>query len=451
MNIKHRVTRRSFMKSLGVTAAASSLAGTVNWAAQPSQGSAGKPALLGGTPVHQGPWASWPQEGPPDEAIMMGALQEKRWCYLRSGAHFCRDYEKQLGSDYGAHVMLTNAGTTALHACLHAMDIGPGDEVLVTGESFVASMQSILNLFALPIFVDVDPATGLMDADLLEQAVSPHTKAIMPVHLYGAACDMDKVLAVAKEHNLKVIEDACQSPYVEWGGHKLGTIGNCGAVSFNVWKTLGCGEGGMIVTTDDGVARTCDAFRNNGRTSEPHSGFMGMNYRPTEFQAALLLTQTERYKRQAPVRQRNAAFLDRGLARIPGLDPFKVYAKTRCHNYYDYLMHYDTEAMGGLSIDRFTSALRAEGIPCSSDPKADIMSHHNSLDRLYQGRHFRAVCTPEQLKRAEASRACPRALHLVRNQVGFDQSMLLGSQSDMESILEAVERIRNHAGALMKT
>ena len=100
-------------------------------------------------PVHQGPWPSWPQEGPPDEAIMMKALQEKRWCYLRSGAHFCRDYEKQLGSDYGgAHVMLTNAGTTALHACLYAMDIGPGDEVLVTGESFIATMQSILNLFA---------------------------------------------------------------------------------------------------------------------------------------------------------------------------------------------------------------------------------------------------------------------------------------------------------------
>ena len=451
MNIKCRVTRRSFMQSVGFTAAASSLAGSVNWAAQPTQGSAGKPALLGGTPVHPGPWPSWPQEGPPDEAIMMKALQEKRWCYLRSGAHFCSDYEKQLGSDYGAHVLLTNAGTNALHACLYAMDIGPGDEVLVTGESFVASMQSILNLFALPIFVDVDPASGLMDADLLEQAVSPHTKAIMPVHLYGAACDMDKVMAVAKKHHLKVIEDACQSPYVEWDGHKLGTIGNCGAVSFNVWKTLGCGEGGMIVTTDDGVARACDAFRNNGRTSEPDPGFMGMNYRPTEFQAALLVTQTEQYKRQAPIRQRNAAFLDRGLARIPGLAPFKVYAKTRCHNYYDYFMHYDTEAMGGLPIDRFTSALRAEGIPCSSDPHADIMAHHNSLDRLYQARHFRNVCTPEQLKRGEASRACPRALHLVRNQVGFDQSLLLGSQRDMENILEAVERIRNHAGELMKT
>jgi len=106
--------------------------------------------------------------------------------------------------------------------------------------------------------------------------------------------------------------------------------------------------------------------------------------------------------------------------------------------------------MGGLPIDRFTKALRAEGTPCSSDPNADIMSHDKSLDRLYQARHFRGVCTPEQLKRAEASRACPRALHMVRNQVDLSQSLLLGSQSDMEAILEAVERIRKNAGALMK-
>jgi dTDP-4-amino-4,6-dideoxygalactose transaminase len=204
MNADCGVTRRSFIKTVGFTAAASSQAGASTWASQTGRASAGKPALLGGTPVHQGPWPDWPQEGPPDGAIMMKALQEKRWCYLRSGAHFCKDYEKQLRTDYGgAYILLTNAGTTALHACLYAMDVGPGDEVLVTGESFVATMQSILNLFALPIFVDVDPATGLMDPGLLEQAVSPHTKAIMPVHLYGAACDMDAVMAVAQKHNLR--------------------------------------------------------------------------------------------------------------------------------------------------------------------------------------------------------------------------------------------------------
>lgn len=447
MKADRNLTRRSFMTSMGLGIAASTLAGTSLWGAEPI----GKPAILGGTPVHKGPWPSWPQQGPPDEANMMKALQEKRWCYLRSGAHFCKDYEKQLSSDYGgAHIMLTNAGTTALHACLYAMDVGPGDEVLVTGESFIATMQSILNLFALPIFVDVDPATGLMDPDLLEQAITPHTKAIMPVHLYGAACDMDAVMAVAKKHNLKVIEDACQSPYVEWDGRKLGTIGDCGAVSFNVWKTLGCGEGGFIVASDDKVAQVCDAFRNNGRASGSDVGYMGMNYRPTEFQAALLLTQTEQYKRQAPIRQRNAAYLDRGLAQIPGLEPLKVFPKTRYHNYYHYVVRYDADAMGGLPISQFTRALRAEGIPCSSNPNADIMSRHHSLDRSLRSRHFRKSCTHAQLQRCEASRACPRALHQVRNQIGFSQSLLLGSQSDMDTLLEAVQRIRRHVDALAK-
>ena len=362
MNTGTHVTRRSFMKSVGLSAAVSSMVGAPTWGTSASRsGSQGQPALLGGTPVRRQSWPSWPQQGPADEDIIKKALQEKRWCYLRPGAHFCKDYEHQLRQDYdGAHILLTNAGTTALHTCLYAMDVGPGDEVLVTGESFIATTQAILNLYALPIFVDVDPATGLMDHNLMEQAISPHTKAIMPVHLFGAACDMDRIMAIAAKHRLKVIEDACQSPYVEWDGHKLGTIGDCGALSFNVWKTLGCGEGGMVVTKSDEVAQACDAFRNNGRTSMSAKGFMGMNYRPTEFQAALLMTQTKRYKQQAPIRQRNAATLNQGLTQIPGLEPLKVFPKTKYHNYYNYIVRYDAKAMAGLSIDKFTHTMNDE-------------------------------------------------------------------------------------------
>lgn len=452
MNTATNVTRRSFMKSLGLSAAASSMAVLPTWGAPVNLGAAkAKPALLGGKPVHSQAWPSWPQEGPADEEIILKALREKRWCYLRHGAHFCKDYEKQLRDDYdGAHIMLTNAGTTALHTCLCAMDVGPGDEVLVTGESFIATMQAILNAYALPIFVDVDPATGLMDPGLMEKAITPHTKAIMPVHLYGASCDMDAIMTIAKNYQLKVIEDACQSPYVEWKGRKLGTIGDCGAVSFNVWKTLGCGEGGFVVTTSDEVAQACDAFRNNGRTTMSKKGFMGMNYRPTEFQAALLLTQTKRYKEQAPIRRKNAEYLDRGLGQIPGLSPLKVHPQTKYHNYYNYHMRYHAEAMNGLSVDQFTRALRAEGIPCSSRADADIMSQHHSLDRLLQSRHFRKCCTPEQLKRCDASRKCPQALDLKQSQVMLNQYMLLGSQSDMDDILNAMSKIQRHAAALAK-
>jgi dTDP-4-amino-4,6-dideoxygalactose transaminase len=441
------------MKSMGLTAAASSVAGNVTWGASAlHSGSVARPALLGGTPVRQQSWPAWPQQGRADEDIMIKALQEKRWCYLRSGAHFCRDYEETLRRDYdGAHVLLTNAGTTALHACLYAMDVGPGDEVLVTGDSFIATMQAILNLFALPIFVDVDPTTGLMDPRLIEQAITPHTKAIMPVHLFGASCDMDAVMRIAAKHGLKVIEDACQSPYVEWDGRKLGTIGDCGALSFNVWKTLGCGEGGLIISAHDEVAHACDAFRNNGRTSMSNEGFMGMNYRPTEFQAALLVTQTEQYKQQAPIRRRNAAHLNQGLAEIPGLDPLRVLPQTKYHNYYNYIVRYDADAWGGLPIDKFTSAMRAEGIPCGCQPDARTMSQHHSLDRQLQSRHFRKICTPEQLQRCEASRACPQALHLARHQVQFSQSLLLGTQADMDDILNAARKIHSHAQALAKT
>jgi len=450
MNDKPNITRRSFMTSVGVTALVASLSDVPAWSASAGQSKAGRPALLGGTPVRTRGWPGWPQEGPADEEIMKKALQEKRWCYLRSGAHFCKDYEKELSRDYdGAHIMLTNAGTTALHTCLYALDVGPGDEVLITGDSFIASVQSVLNLFALPIFIDIDPATGLMDPALIEQAITPHTKAIMPIHLWGASCDMDAIMPIANKHGLKVVEDACQSPYVEYDGRKLGTIGDCGAISFNVWKTLGCGESGAIVTTKDDIARACDAFRNNGRTSGS-GAYMGMNYRPTEFQAALLITQTERYREQAPLRRRNVSYLEKGLKEIPGIEPLKVYPKTTNHNHYNYQIHYDADAMGGLPIDKFASAMRAEGIPIGSRPNGSIMSQHKSIDRLLEGRHFKTIYTQEQLKRCQVSRECPKALHFTRNILQFSQALLLGSQSDIDDILEAAHKIQRNTGALAK-
>jgi dTDP-4-amino-4,6-dideoxygalactose transaminase len=260
---------------------------------------------------------------------------------------------------------------------------------------------------------------------------------------------MDAIMPIANKHGLKVVEDACQSPYVEYDGRKLGLIGDCGAISFNVWKTLGCGEGGAIVTTKDDVARECDAFRNNGRTSGS-GAYMGMNYRPTEFQAALLITQTVRYREQAPLRRKNVAYLEKGLKDIPGIRPLKVYRKTTHHNHYNYHMHYDADAMGGLPIDKFTRAMRAEGIPFGSHPDTDIMSQDKIMDRLLEGRHYKSIYTREQLRRCQESRECPKALHFTRNIVNFSQAMLLGTKSDMDDILEAIQKIRRNAGALAK-
>jgi len=387
MDAQYDMNRRRFLRTAGATAAAGSVLGGPGNSAPLAPAAVGdKPALLGGSPVREGAWPSWPQSDQSDADILMRSLEEKRWCYLRPGAHFCKDFEQMMSRDYGgAHVMLTNAGTNALHTCLYVLDVGPGDEVLVPGASFIATLQSIVNLFALPIFIDVDPTTGMMDPALLEAAITPRTKAILPVHLFGASCDMDGIMAVARKHGLHVVEDACQAPYVEWGGRKLGTIGDCGAISYNVWKTLGCGDGGAIVTTRDDLGRACDAFRNNGRDPQGGSngpGFMGMNYRPTELQAALLLTQTERFKKQAPIRRRNAEYLTAGLRDFPGLEPLRVPPKTGQHNYYNYMVRYDADAMGGLPIEPFTRALQAEGIHCGSHPDGNIMAADRHLSRL---------------------------------------------------------------------
>jgi perosamine synthetase len=450
---RSEVSRRSFLRTAGAVSASGAAFSRWDQAAPDlPKSAAAKPALLGGAPVRTKAWPSWPQEDHFDEEIILSALKEKRWCYLRKGAHFCQDYEQRLSGDYGAHVFLTNAGTTALHTGLYVLDVGPGDEVLLPGDSFIATLQPILSLFALPVFVDVDIETGLIDPALIERAITPRTKVILPVHLFGASCEMDAIMAIAAKRHLRVLEDACQSPYVDWNGRKLGTIGDCGAVSFNVWKTLGCGEGGLIISTDEDIARACDAFRNNGRDAQPNGpGYMGMNYRPTEFQAALLITQTERFRIQGPVRRKNAAYLDRGFAQIPGLSPLRVYPKTGNHNYYTYMIHYGAKAMGGLPVDTFTKAMRAEGIECGSNSQSRIMAQDSGLDRVLESHHYRGIYSKQQLEYSQASRDCPKALQFARNTVDFGQFVLLGTQADMDDILEAARKVQANASLLVRS
>jgi len=285
----------------------------------------------------------------------------------------------------------------------------------------------------------------------LERAITPNTKAIMPVHLFGASADMDGIMNVARKRNIKVVEDACQSPYVEWDGTKLGLIGDCGAISFNVWKTLGCGDGGAIVARDKDVAIAADAYRDNGRARNGGDrAYMGMNYRPTEMQAALLTSQLERYKKQAPLRDKNAKYLTKGLQDIAGLYPLKVYSKISNHNWYNYMIRYDADEMGGLSIGKFARAMDAEGMRMGAHDEGHIMAQDGNLTRMLKGRHFKRIYTSRQIQHCEDSRKCPHAKHLAANMLQVNQYVLLGSQKDMDGILEAVDKVRKNAGALAK-
>ncbi len=182
-----------------------------------------------------------------------------------------------------------SSGTDALHLALRAVGVGRGDEVITVANTFFATVEAIVLTGARPVFVDIDPETYTMDPSLVEAAVTERTKAIIPVHVYGHAADMDPIMAIARKYGLRVIEDACQAHGAEYKGVKVGTIGDTGAFSFHYSKNLSAyGEGGMVVTKNREFATQVQMLRDHGRSGEYHHVLMGTNSRMDELQAAIL-------------------------------------------------------------------------------------------------------------------------------------------------------------------
>ena len=210
------------------------------------------------------------------------------------------------------HAVATSSGTTALHTALLAHGVGLGDEVITTSFTFIASANSILYTGAKPVFVDIQPDTFNIDPKLIEAAITERTKAIMPVHLFGLCCDMDAILAIAKRHNLIVIEDACQSHGAAYKSRRAGSFAT-GAFSLYPTKNMTSAEGGMITTDDEGLAGECRIIRQHGMRRRYYHDDLGFNFRMTDVHAAIGLEQLKKLNRFNKARQRNAAFLSEHL------------------------------------------------------------------------------------------------------------------------------------------
>jgi len=224
--------------------------------------------------------------------------------------------EKEFSEMFGTkHAIATTSGTTALHAALLAHDIKTGDEVITTPFTFIASANSILFCGAKPVLVDIDLDTFNIDPNLIEAAITPKTKAIMPVHLYGYVCDMDPIMDIAKRHNLVVIEDACQAVGATYKGKTAGSFGT-GAFSLYATKNIMSGEGGMITTNDDSIAEQCKLIRSHGMKVRYYHQQIGYNYRLTDVLAAIGLAQLHRLKEFTAKRRANAEYLSKHISTV---------------------------------------------------------------------------------------------------------------------------------------
>ncbi|GIU78674.1 MAG: 3-amino-5-hydroxybenzoate synthase [Bryobacteraceae bacterium] len=411
-----------------------------------------RPALLGGAPVRRDPFPSWPVFGEPEEQALVGTLRSGRW--YRGNGENVRRFEEAYARATGARRCLATCnGTSALFVCLNALDVQPGDEVIIPPYTFIATVNVVLRQFALPVFVDTDPETFQMDASKLEAAITERTRAIMPVHLGGNVCDMDRILAIARARNIPVIEDACQAHMAEWKNRKVGTLGAAGCFSFQASKNLNSGEGGAVLTDDESLYERAYAFHNNGSGLKAiGTNFVyastGHNLRLTEFQAALLLQQMSRLDAQVRTRAANGAYLTSLLAQIPGIRPARQYAGCTLNAYHLYMFRYDPAEFSGLSRELFLKALRAEGIPAAGGYSP--LNTQPFLKNTLSSRGYRRIFPEKILKEWPERTACPANDRLCSEAVWLTQNMLLGPRSDMDSIAGAIERIRRHAADLAR-
>ena len=235
-----------------------------------------------------------------------------------------KEFEKKIANYIGTkYAIAVNSGTSGLHLCIKSLGIKDNDEVITTPFSFIASANSILFERAKPIFVDIDEKTLNMDVSKIEEKITAKTKAILAVHIFGQSCDMDRIMEIAKRHNLAVIEDACESIGAEYKGKKVGSFGNVGVFSFYPNKPLTTSEGGMIVTDDEKIAKLCQSMRNQGRDEDNDElchKRLGYNYRMVEMSAALGVVQMERVNEILSKRQKVAELYNERLRGIEGIE-----------------------------------------------------------------------------------------------------------------------------------
>ena len=354
------------------------------------------------------------------------------------------------------HAMGIQSATAGLHAAVAALNLGPGDEVLVTPYSMCASATAIVMHNAIPVFVDINEDTYCIDPKEIRKAITPNTKAIVVVHLFGYPAEMDEIMDIAKEHNLKVIEDNAQGPAATYKGKYLGTIGDIGILSFNQNKAITTGEGGLVVTNDDELARRVHLIRNHGEVVVEHypvkniAGIIGWNYRMTELEAAVGIAQFHKLNKLNDRRIELAEHLTKKLKQFGDIFTTPTISDYSKHVYFVYPFKFNAKA-AGISRNKFAQAMVAEGMPIGAGYVRPIY-----LEPMYQqllgygdkGCPFKCPLYGKDI-------SYPKGLNPVCERMHFEELLLTPichyplTEKDIDDFVNAISKILKYKNELI--
>ena len=353
-------------------------------------------ALFGGDPVCTAPFPAWPDYDATSADAVAQVVTSGRLNYWTGTCGM--DLERRFVEDLGArHALVTTNGTIALELALRALGVGAGDDVVVPARSFFATCACAVAVGARPVFADIDAVSGVLNAETVRAALTPATKAIVVVHLYGYPVDMDAILTLASERGIVVVEDCAQSHGGSYRGRSLGTVGDAGCFSFCQDKIVPVGDGGLVTFSDDAAYERAFAYRDHGRTREdivaanadPSPGFkwlsssFGSNLRMPELAAALALEGTDRLAGWVAARRHNADRLASALSGIDGL-ALATSPDHGEHAYYRLGALIDVERLAdGWTRDRILAAIHAEGVPAQYGSCAEIYRERAVVDAGY--------------------------------------------------------------------
>ncbi len=396
------------------------------------------PAIAGGKPTKSTPYAKLPRYGEEELAELREAIAQQTLFYA-SGKKV-HELEKQFATLRGAkHAVACSSGTAAIHAATMAVGISPDDEVIVPPITDMGTILPVMWQGAIPIFADLDPKTYNLDPASVEKAITPKTKAIIAVHLAGNPCDLTALKKIADDHKLFLIEDCAQAHGCHYDEKPVGIVGQIGCYSFNEFKHIACGDGGIVITSDDALAKKLRLATDKGYDRSPgvanrNAPFLANNYRMTELQGAVALAQLRKLDSIISRRQSWCSRLTKRISGLSGLQ-LPITQEHGTHSYWFYMMRVDKSTLGA-DADEFSKAIKAEGVPVAAhyigNPiyKYPLFQNHSAFER---GEHpYRRIDYTKT--------SCPTAEAILQTCaiLAVNESY---SDADLDDTVKAFERV----------